>query len=114
MDASRADAERLCGAARVAASDEAFRSPQVAREEGEASVRRKREGLALFERDLEVFRQWAADLPPGTAATRDKVEALIAWTEERRDVAKEFVSKAEKWFAENFGADGKASDVKRE
>ncbi|KAK7957137.1 uncharacterized protein PG986_006359 [Apiospora aurea] len=112
MDASRADAERLCGAARVAASDEAFCRPQAAREEGEASVRRKREGLASFEEDLEVFRRWAADLPPGTAATRDQVEALIAWTEEQRDVAQELVSKAEKWFAENFGADEGGSDGK--
>ncbi|KAK8059355.1 hypothetical protein PG996_009285 [Apiospora saccharicola] len=107
LEASRADAVRLCGADRVAESGD----PATARAKAEKDVQAKREVPASIERDLEVLRQWAADLPAeeGTAATREKVEAVIARTEEWRDDRRDWVARIDKGLVEEFGTDAKAS-----
>ncbi|KAK8128583.1 hypothetical protein PG984_009691 [Apiospora sp. TS-2023a] len=106
LEASRADAVRLCGADRVAESDD----PATARAKAEKDIQAKREVPASIERDIEVLRQWAADLPAeeGTAATREKVEDAIARTEEWRDDRRHWVARIEKGFVEEFGTDAKA------
>lgn len=86
--------------------------PARARAEAEKEVQAKREVPASLGRDLEVLRQWAADLPAeeGTAATREMVEAEIARVEEWRDDRRDWVACCEKLFVEEFGTtDAKVS-----
>ncbi|KAK8868510.1 hypothetical protein PGQ11_007088 [Apiospora arundinis] len=85
-EASRADAARLCGEARVAASDDKFLAgptPQESTVEDRREYSRKI--LARLEGDLAAMREWAAadNLPPGMTATRAKVDAAIACVEEQ-------------------------------
>ncbi|KAK6828486.1 hypothetical protein PG987_011827 [Apiospora arundinis] len=85
-EASRADAARLCGEARVAESDDKFLAgptPQESIVEDRREYSRKI--LARLEGDLAAMREWVAadNLPPGMTATRAKVDAAIACVEEQ-------------------------------